>query len=83
MNATIRQLIATHAGLPMPVEDLPDEADLYRAGMKSFASVELMLGLEDAFAIEFPDELLTRATFRSIAAIERAIGNLTRGAMAA
>ena len=83
MNAIIRQLIATHAGLPIPIHSLPDEADLYRAGMKSFASVELMLGLEDAFGIEFPDELLTRATFRSIAAIQRAVENLTRGAIAA
>jgi acyl carrier protein len=83
MNSDIRELVAAHAGLPVGVDDLPDHADLYRAGMKSFASVQLMLALEERFGIEFPEEMLTRATFRSIAAIEEAVGKLTAGEMAA
>lgn len=76
MNAKIRQLIASYAGLSAPVSEISDNADLYRVGLKSHASVELMLALEDEFAIEFTDELLTRATFRSIGSIERAVASL-------
>ena len=39
----------------------PTRADLYAAGMTSHASVNVMLALEDAFDIEFPDELLTKS----------------------
>jgi acyl carrier protein len=78
MNATIRELLARHGGLPVDVETLDDEADLYRAGLTSFASVQLMLGLEEAFDIEFPDALLNRATFASISAMQRAVGQLTQ-----
>ena len=35
-----------------------------------------MLALEDAFDIEFPEPLLKRSTFGSIAAIEEAITDL-------
>lgn len=53
----------------MPVDQIADESDLYTAGLSSFASVQLMLGLEDAFDIEFPDHLLNRKSFASIGAI--------------
>jgi acyl carrier protein len=39
-----------------------------------------MLGLEEAFDIEFPESMLNRKTFSSIAAIERALGDITRAA---
>ena len=44
--------------------------------MKSFASVQLMLALEEAFDIEFPDGMMKRNTFRSPAAIEKAVQSL-------
>ncbi len=83
MNTEIRALVAEHAGLPTGVDELPDHADLYRAGMKSFASVQLMLALEEQFGIEFPEEMLTRATFRSIASIQEAVSKLADKAQAA
>ena len=49
------------------------DADLYRAGMTSHASVNVMLGLEDEFDIEFPEERLTKATFTSINSITEAV----------
>lgn len=69
----IREAIAALPGMPSDGLKLDDDTDLYRAGMKSFASVQLMLALEDTFEIEFPESMLTRATFRSPAAIERAV----------
>ena len=49
------------------------KGDLYRAGLTSHASVNVMLALEDAFDIEFPDALLKKSTFESIAAIADAL----------
>jgi acyl carrier protein len=79
MNTKIRQLISSYGGLSTDIGGLSDDADLYRVGLKSHACVELMLALEDSFQVEFSDEMLTRATFRSIGAIERAVAVL-RGA---
>jgi acyl carrier protein len=41
--------------------------------MSSHASVNLMLALEDAFRLEFPDSMLRRDVFESVAAIAGAI----------
>jgi acyl carrier protein len=72
----IRQIIADHANLSVDAAGLAVDTDLYRAGMTSHVSVNVMLALEDRFDVEFPDRMLTREVFESIAAIERAIGEL-------
>ena len=76
-RARIRDILAAHAALSMDIATLSDEADLFQAGMASFASVNVMLGLEAAFDIEFTDEMLTRDVFRSVASIDTAIESLT------
>jgi acyl carrier protein len=76
MNEKIRNAIEDHARLPVSVSTLTDDDDLYQAGMTSHASVNVMLGLEDAFDIEFPDHMLKRSVFESVAAIAAAIGEL-------
>ncbi|PHP65118.1 acyl carrier protein [Zhengella mangrovi] len=76
MNSTIRELLAKHGGLPVAVETLKDDSDLYEAGLSSFASVQLMLAIEDRFDTEFPENLLNRKTFASIAAITSAVASL-------
>lgn len=55
---------------------LGDGDDLYAAGLTSHASVELMLQLEDEFDIEFPERLLKRSTFESIASLSDALAGL-------
>lgn len=79
MKDTIRTVLAEQARLPVPVEQLADNDDLYVAGMTSHASVSVMLGLEDAFDLEFPDQLLTRAAFASVNSIAAAVGQLAPG----
>jgi acyl carrier protein len=76
MNSTIRELVKKHAGLPVDVDGLADNADLYAAGLSSFASVQLMLALEENFDIEFPDSLLNRKSFQSLEAIERSLASI-------
>ena len=72
----IRKVVADHARLSVDVATLGDDVDLYQAGMTSHASVNLMLALEDEFDIEFPDRLLKRSVFESVAAIRSALDEL-------
>ncbi|WP_333631852.1 acyl carrier protein [Agrobacterium cavarae] len=83
MNSTIRDVLAKFGQLPVAVDTLADDADLYAAGLSSFASVQLMLGLEEAFDIEFPDSMLNRKSFASIAAIETTVKAILDGKEAA
>jgi acyl carrier protein len=76
MNATIRKILNDHARLAADVATLSDDFDLYQAGMTSHASVNVMLALEAEFDIEFPDRMLKRNVFESIASIEGAIKEL-------
>jgi len=76
MDEQIRSVLAEHGRLPVEVSALDDRADLYQAGMTSHASVSVMLALEDAFDIEFPEQMLRKSTFESIAAIREALTKL-------
>ena len=73
----IRAILAQHARLAKEATTLADDADLYQAGMSSHASVNVMLALEGAFDIEFPDHMLTRSVFSSVGAIRSAVEELT------
>ncbi|KQQ45480.1 MULTISPECIES: acyl carrier protein [Rhizobium/Agrobacterium group] len=83
MNSTIREILSKFGQLPAPVDTIADDADLYAAGLSSFASVQLMLGIEDAFDIEFPDSMLNRKSFASIHAIETTVKTILDGKEAA
>jgi acyl carrier protein len=69
----IRAVLSEHGRLSSDVASIADGDDLYQAGMTSHASVNVMLALEDAFDIEFPDRMLKREVFESIESIARAI----------
>ena len=73
---TIRQVLVTHGRLPIDVSTLAENDDLYQNGLTSHASVNVMLALEDAFDIEFPDSVLRKSTFQSIAAINEVLKSL-------
>jgi acyl carrier protein len=73
----IRQILKEQGKFSSNVDSLADDADLYEAGMTSHASVNVMLALEDAFDLEFPDRMLKRSVFESINAINAAIEELT------
>ena len=78
-NDQIRTILREHARLAVDVSSLTDDADLYEAGMTSHASVNVMLALEGAFDVEFPDRMLRRGVFESIAAIALALEELGVG----
>jgi acyl carrier protein len=72
----IREILRTHGRLHVDAGALRDKDDLFRAGLSSHANVTVMLALEEAFGIEFPDEMLRKATFQSLSAIREAICQL-------
>ncbi|PRZ42506.1 acyl carrier protein [Antricoccus suffuscus] len=76
MDADVRSVLSAHGRLPIDVDTLSADADLYRAGLTSHASVNVMLALEDTFDVEFPDSMLRKSTFESITAITAALTQL-------
>ncbi len=74
--AAVREIVKEHGRLAVDIETLADDASLYEAGMTSHASVNVMLALEDTFDVEFPDEMLKRSVFESVASISAALGEL-------
>ena len=76
LTARIRQILLAHGRLSRELHSLPDEADLYQAGMTSHASVNVMLALESEFELEFPDHMLTRNVFNSVGSMRTALEEL-------
>ncbi|HZE90106.1 MAG TPA: acyl carrier protein [Rhizobacter sp.] len=72
----IRAVLRDHGRLNKDVSQIEPDADLYQAGMTSHASVNVMLGLEGAFDVEFPDHMLKRNVFNSIQSISTALHEL-------
>jgi acyl carrier protein len=73
----IRSILKEHGRLAKDAEAISEDADLYQAGMTSHASVNVMLALEGEFDVEFPDRMLKRSVFESIASISSAVDELT------
>ena len=78
LEARIRTILQTHGRLSKAAEQLAPDADLYQAGMTSHATVNVMLALEGAFDVEFPDHMLRRSVFTSVASIRDAVAELAR-----
>ena len=76
MDEAIRAILAEHGKMPVAVDTLRNEDNLFEAGMTSHASVNVMLALEDEFDIEFPEAMLRKSTFESIDAIKGALAEL-------
>jgi acyl carrier protein len=76
MTDPIRKILSEHARLSVDAMTLADDADLYQAGLRSHASVNVMLALEGYFDVEFPDHMLKRSAFESIAAIRAAVDRI-------
>lgn len=76
--AAIREIVSQQNCLQADLASLSDESDLYAAGLTSLATVGLMLAIEDRFDIEFPERMLGRATFRSVASIAEAVSQLVK-----
>lgn len=72
----IREIVAQQGRLSADVFGLDVTSDLYSAGLTSLATVGIMLALEDRFDIEFPESMLSRKTFNSVASISAAVSQI-------
>lgn len=79
----IRDVLTAYGRLPVDVNLLSEDDDLFQAGMTSHASVNVMLALEDALDVEFPEAMLRKSTFASIGALRRALAELEAVAVSA
>jgi acyl carrier protein len=75
----IRVVLAAHGKLGIDAARLGDGDDLYAAGLTSLASVNVMLALEAEFDVEFPDQMLNRTVFSSVASIDAAVRKIAQG----
>ncbi|MCS6780932.1 MAG: acyl carrier protein [Geminicoccaceae bacterium] len=76
LDEEIRAVLAGSGRLAVDVAAVDRDDDLFALGLDSHGAVELMVALEERLGVEFPDRLLTRATFRSIAALAAALAEL-------
>ena len=73
----VRTIVAQYGQLPVNVETISDDTELYAVGLKSFALIQLMLALEAEFDMEFPEHRLNRRSFSNIRAIAEGVEQLT------
>jgi acyl carrier protein len=78
MQDRIREVLAAHGRMSVDPREVDDQADLYELGLTSHASVDVMLALEEAFDVEFPDEVLKKSTFASVRSIEQVVEGLVK-----
>ncbi len=76
IEGEVRVILGLRGKLPIEISTLAATDCLFDAGMTSHPTVKVMLGLEDRFEIEFPDELLERSVFGQFATISNAIEKL-------
>ncbi|MDB5501640.1 MAG: acyl carrier protein [Tardiphaga sp.] len=76
MRDRVRAIVGSMNLLPVPVDSMSDQDNLFDAGMTSFGSVQLMLAIEEEFDIEFPNSLLTRKTFATLGGLISAVEQL-------
>jgi acyl carrier protein len=74
----IRDILVAHGRMAADAREVDAQADLTKFGLTSHATVDVMLALEDAFDIEFPEELLKKSTFESIHNMAAVIDGLVK-----
>lgn len=68
----IREVLAQVTEIENPGA-LTDDDDLYRAGLTSLETLQVLIRLEERFGVTIPDEALGREIFASITAIDDVI----------
>jgi acyl carrier protein len=76
LTEVLRRILDERGRLRVPISELADDDDLYLAGMTSQASAAVMLALEDTFELEFPERMMRREVFASIAAMRSAVAEI-------
>ncbi|WP_285187499.1 MULTISPECIES: phosphopantetheine-binding protein [unclassified Rhodococcus (in: high G+C Gram-positive bacteria)] len=76
-DTIVRSSLHRAGRLPVDPWTLGDDENLFDAGLSSHASVAVLVDLEESAQVEFPDHLLRRSTFSTIAAIRDALDHVS------
>lgn len=74
----LREILKKSGKLSVDPAQLEDDSNLYEAGLTSLTTVNLMLAIEEAFDVEFGDNMLSRKTFQSIRSLCDALEDLKK-----
>ncbi len=72
----IRDILLRFGRLTVEPGALADTTDLFEVGLTSLTTVQVMLALEDAFDVEFPQNMLSRRHFQSIDTIDASLAEI-------
>lgn len=75
-DTIVRSSLERAGRLPVDPWALADDDNLFDAGLSSHASVAVLVDLEESAQVEFPDHLLRRSTFSTIATIRDALDHV-------
>jgi acyl carrier protein len=79
-NSTFEVILREHLPFLATGDILEADKLLQLLGLDSLETVQLMLELEDAFEMSFPDEYLDAATWSTAGSIWRSVDELLTGA---
>jgi acyl carrier protein len=69
-------VLRRHSRFLNPGDEVSPDADLRDLGVDSMRAIHLVVDIENTFNIRFPDELLTRDTFKTPLTLATAIHDL-------
>ena len=75
-KSDIRDVLDKYGKLTVAAKEVSDDTDLFTVGLTSHATVNVMLGLEDLYDVEFPEEILKKSTFSSVNSLASALSTL-------
>ncbi|MFF0707663.1 acyl carrier protein [Gordonia sputi] len=75
-KSDIRDVLDKYGKLAVAAKEVSDDTDLFTVGLTSHATVNVMLGLEDLYDVEFPEEILKKSTFSSVNSLASALSTL-------
>jgi acyl carrier protein len=79
LDVRIRDVLQSVAGGALDARSLSDGDNLYDAGLKSLATLQFLLALEEELGVEFPASMLHQDAFSSLANIRGSVVALTGG----
>lgn len=76
LNDEVKRVVVQHLDDGLSPAEIGDLRPLAELGLDSMRSINLLLDLESALGVVFPDEELMPENFHTVAAIESLIGRL-------
>lgn len=69
----LSDILRKHLKFANKAEEFPMDEELEVLGLDSMSAIDLLLALEEAFEIVFPDEMLTPEVFQTGRSLENAV----------